>query len=100
MHRRSTPARLCFLKRLHHLASGIPAVLCMENQTIKCKVGFFARAGIGKLSDSRVLECGRGIADFSKAIDSAGSRKAVRDTLDSTQRTRQPASSLQQEAVL
>src|SRR6202022_4908196 len=72
----------------------------MENQAIKRKVGFIARTGIGKLSDNRVFECRRRVADLSKAINSASSRKAMRDTLDSIQRARQSVSLPQHKAVL
>ncbi len=64
----------------------------MDEQTVERKVGFIAGTGIGKLGDGRILECRRRVADFSKAINSAGSRKAMRDTLDTIQRARQPVS--------
>jgi hypothetical protein len=46
----------------------------MENQAIKRKVGLIAITGIGKLSNNRLFECGRRVADLGKAINSAGSR--------------------------
>jgi hypothetical protein len=72
----------------------------MQNQTIKRKVGLIARTGIGNLSNNRVFECGRRVADLGKAINSTGSRKAMRNPLDSIQRTRQPVSVSQEEAIL
>jgi hypothetical protein len=45
----------------------------MEEQIIKRKVGLIAGTGIDKLGDGRVLERRRRIADFSKAVNSAGS---------------------------
>src|SRR5882672_1460153 len=100
MHRRSRLALLCLLKRPSHLVSGIPAIPGMEEQTVERKIGFIAGTGIGQLGGGRVLERRRRIADFSKAINSAGSRKAVGDTLDSVERARQPIAILQRHAVL
>src|ERR1700681_3975346 len=94
MHRRSYLAQLYLLKRPRHLACRIPAVPGMDEQTVERKVGLIAGTEIGKLGDNRVFECSRRVADFSKTINSAGSRKAVRDTLDSIQRGRQPPPAL------
>jgi hypothetical protein len=71
----------------------------MEEQTVERKVGFIAGTGIGKLGHGRVLERRRRIAEFGKAINSTGSRKAVSDTLDSIERARQPASTLSRHAI-
>jgi hypothetical protein len=72
----------------------------MKDQTIQRTVGFSAGTRIGKLRDDRVFECGRRVADFSKAINSAGSRQAMRDTLDSIERARRPVAVLQRKPVL
>src|SRR6202171_5937540 len=100
MHRRSRLALLYLLKRPSHLASGFPAIPGMEEQTIERKVGFTAATGIGKLGDNSILERRCRIADFSKAINSAGSRKAVGNTLDSIERAGQPVSIFQHHAIL
>jgi hypothetical protein len=47
----------------------------MEEQTVEREVGFVARSGIGKLGDGRSLECRHRVADFSKAINPAGSER-------------------------
>ena len=93
-------ARLSLLKRPRHLAAAIAANPGTGNQTIKRPVGFFAMTGIGKLGYHSVLEIGGRVADFSKAINSAGSGKAMCGALDSIQRARQPASILQPNAVI
>jgi hypothetical protein len=58
----------------------------MEKQGIECKIGFTATTGIGEFRDDCVLEVGRRVADFSEAVNSSGSREAVRNMLDAIKR--------------
>ena len=71
----------------------------MDQQAIQRKVGLIAEAGCFQFDDDGVLECRRGVADFGKTINPAGTRKGMRDTLDSIQRVRQPVALLQNQAI-
>src|SRR6267142_64783 len=100
MHRRSRLAQSGLVPRPSHIASRIRAITSVEEQAVERAVGFIAGTGIGKLGNRRVLERRRRIADLAEAIDSAGPRKAMRDTLDTTERVRQPVSIFRRHAIL
>jgi hypothetical protein len=71
----------------------------MEKQSIECKIGFTATTGIGELRHDCVLEVGRCVADFSKAINSSGSREAMRNMLDAIKRALRPDTTPQYQAL-
>jgi hypothetical protein len=97
---RGFPAALAALDQSHHTISQVCRITCTGDRGSRSYVCRRDCAIWPPEFPRRVLERRGRVADFSKAINSAGSRKTVRDSLDSIQRGRQPVSVPQHKAIL